>query len=316
MTTSSQFALPLHDPDFIVPGDLMCVGCGYNLRSQRMGGHCPECGRPVVRSAMGNELKYANPGWLYTLRVGALLMAGLVVFEMGYQVIQTALLSAEVWMDRAFRAAWICAWLVYALLDLLAVVLLCRIDPAAATEQRPLLNRLAVWSAGINCGLLIGLLTVVYGIDASARFGYLTVFFAVRVPIYLTGLALVVLLTLVLRRLAGRMQARVLAGALFVAMGLTVIQGGLHLLRESFWALWTGLGPNQMSGLIDIFFLVDGAVDCFFWLPATVWLILDLVLYVRLRRAYRHARETTPLGLIPAAPKNRPAGVGGTPDGP
>jgi hypothetical protein len=33
--------------DDVVRGDLGCVGCGYNLRTLKLEGSCPECGRPV-----------------------------------------------------------------------------------------------------------------------------------------------------------------------------------------------------------------------------------------------------------------------------
>lgn len=43
--------------------DLLCVGCGYNLRMQPRDGRCPECAKPVAESLSGFVLHGADPAW-------------------------------------------------------------------------------------------------------------------------------------------------------------------------------------------------------------------------------------------------------------
>ena len=54
--------------------DLPCIQCGYNLRTQLMGGNCPECGTPVSRSVRTDQLHQSDIGWLASLRTGAMVM--------------------------------------------------------------------------------------------------------------------------------------------------------------------------------------------------------------------------------------------------
>lgn len=40
-------------PDRIISGDVLCIGCGYNLRTKAVADRCPECGRDVADSLAG-----------------------------------------------------------------------------------------------------------------------------------------------------------------------------------------------------------------------------------------------------------------------
>lgn len=42
--------VPLPPPT--IESDLACIHCGYNLRTLRSGGNCPECGQPIWRSRL------------------------------------------------------------------------------------------------------------------------------------------------------------------------------------------------------------------------------------------------------------------------
>ena len=53
-----------------VTSDLACCHCGYNLKTLRRDGKCPECGVPVADSLMGDRLEYRNPAWLDGLAEG------------------------------------------------------------------------------------------------------------------------------------------------------------------------------------------------------------------------------------------------------
>ena len=67
------------DTDGRVDEDLICLGCGYNLRSLTLDRACPECGTAVGRSAIGNRLTYANPKWVSRVSLGATLLATFLV---------------------------------------------------------------------------------------------------------------------------------------------------------------------------------------------------------------------------------------------
>ncbi len=64
--------------------DILCIGCGYNLRGLEPSGRCPECGLSVADSNRGDFLFFSDPQWLRKVRFGAtlklwnLLIAGLV----------------------------------------------------------------------------------------------------------------------------------------------------------------------------------------------------------------------------------------------
>jgi hypothetical protein len=54
----------------ILPADVACLSCGYNLRGLTNVGVCPECGTAVAASLRGDFLKYADPAWLERLKLG------------------------------------------------------------------------------------------------------------------------------------------------------------------------------------------------------------------------------------------------------
>lgn len=69
LSSERRLAAPLDDAGLIA-GDLACVGCGYNLRTQPADGRCPECARPCAESLSGFWLRSASPEWLETVANG------------------------------------------------------------------------------------------------------------------------------------------------------------------------------------------------------------------------------------------------------
>ncbi len=61
--------------------DLVCRGCGYNLRSLPANGICPECAVPVGFSLLPDSLSLNEPGHFQTARLGVLLIIGVACWE-------------------------------------------------------------------------------------------------------------------------------------------------------------------------------------------------------------------------------------------
>ncbi|MCH7812734.1 MAG: hypothetical protein IID40_01815 [Planctomycetes bacterium] len=141
--------------------DVACIGCGYNLRTQQIETHCPECFKPVVESLRPDELRFSDPKWLRRVRRGTtlLLVATLgvaavcvsflgivlatVLFRFGWRpfygmaVVVILLYAAGIWGVWAATAApavrgptaSIVAWLSARILILLPFLLLLFVQP-------------------------------------------------------------------------------------------------------------------------------------------------------------------------------------------
>jgi hypothetical protein len=63
--------------------DLLCTGCGYNLRGLDERGNCPECGQPLSITLHHGSI--ARPAWLRTTSRGALLLgSGLLLGALSF----------------------------------------------------------------------------------------------------------------------------------------------------------------------------------------------------------------------------------------
>jgi hypothetical protein len=82
-----------------VAQDVSCLRCGYNLRGLSSDSRCPECGSPVERSIQGDQLRFADPNWLRTLRRGVAFMLWnlLIIFAINvFAGVATTIVSAPV----------------------------------------------------------------------------------------------------------------------------------------------------------------------------------------------------------------------------
>ena len=73
---------PIDDPGALIDEDLLCRGCGYNLRGLTRNHYCPECHTPSSQSVTADRLVHADFGWLRTVRKGIVVylwMIGLMV---------------------------------------------------------------------------------------------------------------------------------------------------------------------------------------------------------------------------------------------
>jgi hypothetical protein len=84
----------------VVPMDVPCRKCGYNLRGLSVDGRCPECGIAVGLSTYGDLLRYSDPAWLAKLRTGVtLILWGILA------MVVTVVLLVVVFMVIGFRTA-------------------------------------------------------------------------------------------------------------------------------------------------------------------------------------------------------------------
>ena len=70
-----------------VAADTPCRKCQYNLRGLSADGRCPECGTPVGFSVRGDLLRYSDPAWVGTLRVGVLCILWAIAVAIGGGII-------------------------------------------------------------------------------------------------------------------------------------------------------------------------------------------------------------------------------------
>lgn len=63
------------DADGRLIGDVPCVRCGYNLRTQAQDGVCPECTTPVTAALRADLLRFSDAGWLRRVDGGLILCA-------------------------------------------------------------------------------------------------------------------------------------------------------------------------------------------------------------------------------------------------
>jgi hypothetical protein len=97
----------------LIDQDLVCVACGYNLRTQAVDGVCPECGRSVQSTLKFPHLSRSAPRWLTSLvdSVTVLLVAfafavAAYCLEGGGDELPAALLATTAW-----ALAWFAVWL-------------------------------------------------------------------------------------------------------------------------------------------------------------------------------------------------------------
>src|ERR1700728_5023759 len=69
----------------ILERDVVCRGCGYNLRSLSADGVCAECGVPVWYSLLPESLWLNEPKHFWMARVGVLLIIAIAGWEFVYK---------------------------------------------------------------------------------------------------------------------------------------------------------------------------------------------------------------------------------------
>ncbi|MCE7973818.1 MAG: hypothetical protein DYG92_05735 [Leptolyngbya sp. PLA1] len=210
-----------------------CLRCGYNLSGLDHGARCPECSLPVARSLAGDLLRYAEPGYLGSLRVGLMLLA----CTAGAQVALTLasctasvlppLTGANLWNPTTL-VVWAALWTVLVLTEVGASFLLARSDPGQLSESQ---------ASGLRVSLMIaaGFLAVlqvaaaVFGQWAGAPPVLQTV---TGVGAQLVHVVFMILLVRYLMWIARRVPSEPLAASLMAVLVFALVAAGLGLISQ------------------------------------------------------------------------------------
>ena len=117
----------------VVNEDIPCRKCGYNLRSMRTDGRCPECGTSVWVSLQGTLLRYSDPNWVETIRRGfARMIAGITIVVA--VIIVAIILGAMRMLDVIVlvQLVGIAGWLIY----MWGIWLITEPDPSGLGEDQ------------------------------------------------------------------------------------------------------------------------------------------------------------------------------------
>jgi hypothetical protein len=134
--------LPARDAEISV--DVPCVHCGYNLRGLTRDKFCPECGTPINRSIFGNQLRYADPGWLEKVRLGTSLKLWNILLVILVAVGQTVITAVGL-----PPALSIVLGLIGSGLGLWAAFLITAPEPRVALQENPITLRKAVRACAV-----------------------------------------------------------------------------------------------------------------------------------------------------------------------
>ena len=91
-----MFAIPAPPAGRTLAEDTPCRRCGYNLRSLRESGKCPECATPVALSLRDDLLKFADPKWMRMVALGASLVGFAIVGCLVAVVVLMVILAAGI----------------------------------------------------------------------------------------------------------------------------------------------------------------------------------------------------------------------------
>jgi ribosomal protein L37E len=130
------------DSPATIEGDLLCGRCGYNLRTLKVDGKCPECGVPVARTFRGDSWREADARWRADVSIGiaaitfavTVFVAVQVVMGQGYRIDQYLPITSNV----------------SAGLLLMGIIMMTRAEPEALKLERPWSRRRILRWGSIN----------------------------------------------------------------------------------------------------------------------------------------------------------------------
>ncbi len=278
----------------VIPFELPCAGCGYDLQQQPVKGRCPECGRPVREALAQDRLIFAPRSWWRKMRTGLWIVIILPVWMVGggflWGILRRAMVVRTVagpahGMDRDLMR-WIEAGMFIllvalpALAALLAMIFLTA--PRRGPRWGPWLDPVALLGRLGGLTLVVLMALVFAGQVLHFRFAWLNG----EVPAFLSlaaPVALIVAYVCIQRRLALLLGRPGLAQWAAVNIAAVVLLVGLLMLesREIFAASPSGQRSAALGvalGLTALFL----AVSTF---------TLSILCLIHIRGGYRVARN-------------------------
>jgi hypothetical protein len=166
---SSASSLPLPSPDAPLPidRDLLCLRCGYNLRTRFPADRCPECNLPVLDSLNAEEI--LPPRFFHKLRFAACLFAVYYLLSASFDLILFIPGRRSFVVAVATSPWWTVSTGGFVLLFAVGSLLFVRLTPRRI--RHPL--RLLLFSLALALSLVCQLLFTLIALDQSGRFTHM-----------------------------------------------------------------------------------------------------------------------------------------------
>lgn len=271
--------------------DVLCVHCGYNVRSLLPGQTCPECNQPVHDSLRRDLLQFSDPTWLARLSSGMwwLILACILRFTS-----KLALPFLITWLRTlghsplvAFRACDVSIHLA----ELVAIWRLTVPQPRLSDAQQPDTRR-KLARLLLTTAISVGLLKTVLDIFPA---GWIWLF-SLRSLLHITSILPIIestvsvagwiLLYVYLVRLAHRLPSPNLARLTWATCVVTTLSSVVWLIL-AIWTLWANAVANEQTA--TNFLAIVAWVSTLSFVGS---MVLDLLLAI-MAGIYRHRLRKT-----------------------
>lgn len=270
------------DASGAIAHDHQCKRCGYNLRTLREDGRCPECGTPVGLSIRGDLLRFADPDWGESVAKGLKIILWMILVSIVINL-------ASTWLFPGKSVVGAILGLLTGMVSFYGVWLMTTPDPSGIGEDPNLTARKVV-----RISLVVGLAGSGAALVGTATGGIPTT--AVSTSVAVAG-ALAALVNLVgefatfifYEKLAMRIpdvaiadRARFLKWAFTIALAIVVLGAGLFFVTSLSTAPGgPGAGGSSVGASAPVF----GCLAALAGLAFVIFSIMTVFMLLRLRRA-------------------------------